>query len=290
MQKREGMHRRGGELGVALGPIALMFVLWLAAGASAEAGDPAATPAAGEESDAPECPARLLAGSPRGVASGCFSFGNGARGKRRAGFHATAANPYMLEGLVSSDLLFGVDGGSFSAWLDWRHLGHSLYREDRLAAAIGFSCPFDDGFRLYAIPAVERRAARGFGAQGSRSLSLAFSHDFFGSLCIGCEYLAYEDDDPRPRDARAFLLFSAGSLVIAVDRAISGARGADAQCALEAWLSDRCAIVSQYRWKTGEISSGLVVRISRATLDFSWSRNPALGGTVTAGAGRLWEW
>jgi hypothetical protein len=78
--------------------------------------------------------------------------------------------------------------------------------------------------------------------------------------------------------------------VLAVDRAISGERGTDAQCALEAWLGDRCALVSGYRWETGELSSGIVVRVSREVLDFSWSRNPALGGTAAAGVGRLWEW
>jgi hypothetical protein len=285
MQKRKDVHRRGGELGGVLGSVVLIFILRLAPVA-----DAAAMNAAPADSNAFDWPARMLAGCPRGVASGNFFFGSAASGKRRAGFHATAANPYMLDGLASSDLLSGVDGGSFSAWVDWRHLGHALYREDRLAAAIGFPCPFVKGFRLYAIPAVERRAARGFGAEGSRSLSLAFSYDCRGSVCVGYVCRASGSDDPGPRDARAFLFLRAGSLVVAVDRAISGARGNDAQCVLEAWIGDRCALVSGYRWKTGELSSGLVVRLSRAILDFSWSRNPALGGTVTAGAGRLWEW
>jgi hypothetical protein len=280
MQKGKDMHRGGGKLGKTLGSVVLICALWLAAAANAPAMD----------SNASECPARLLAGCPQGVASGNFFFGTGASGKRRAGFHATAANPYMLDGLVSSDLLSGIDGGSFSAWLDWRHLGHALYREDRLAAAMGFSCPFSAGVRLYAIPAIERRVAHGFSAEGSRTLSLAFSYDFRGNVCVGYVSRASTSAEYGPRNARAFLVVRAGSLVLAVDRAIFGARGTDAQCVLEAWLGDTCAFVSGYRWKTGEISSGIVVRVSRAILDFSWSRNPALGSTMTAGVGRLWEW
>jgi hypothetical protein len=290
MQKGKDVHRRGGELKGMTGSIALICALWLAAAAGTAAPSAAGANAAPADSNASGNPARLLAGCPRGVASGAFFFGSGASGKRRAGFHATAANPYLLDGLASSDLLSGIDVGSFSAWLDWRHLGHALYREDRLAAAIGIRCPFSAGFRLHAIPSFERRAVRGFGARTSRSLSLAFSYDCRGSACVGYACLVSGNDDPGARNARAFLLLRAGSLVLALDRAISGARGTDTQCAIEAWIGDRCAIVSGYRWKTGELSSGLVVRISRAILDLSWSRNPALGSTVTAGAGRLWEW
>ena len=275
MQNGKDMHRCGGELAGVLRPVVLMGVLWLLSGAA---------------SSASECPARLLAGCPGGVASGNVFFGIGGGGKRRAGFHVTAANPYMLDGLSSSDLLAGTDGGPLSVWLDWRHLGHTLYREDRLAAAIGFPSPFGSGVRLHAIPAIERRAARGFAAEGSGSISLGISYDYRGSICAGYVCRASGSENPWPRDARALLFMRAGSLVIAVDRAISGARGKDAQCALEAWLGDTWALISRYRWKTGEISSGCVFRVSWAILDFSWSRNPALGSTVTAGVGRLWEW
>jgi len=284
MQKGKDVHRRGGGLGAVRGSIALICVLCLAAPANA-----AAPAAAAADSGASECTARLLAGWPSGVASGSYLF-ESAGGRRRAGFHATAANPYMLEGLVSSDLLAGIDGESFSAWLDWRRLAHALYREDRVAAAMGIRCPFIDGLRLYAIPAFERRAAQGFGARQSRSLSLAVSYDWRGSVCVGYARAPSGRGDPGAPDERAFLFMRAGALSLAVDGAVSGARGADVQCALAAWLGDRCAVMSGYRWETGEISSGLAVKVSRAILDFSWSRHPALGGTVTAGAGRSWEW
>ena len=285
MQKGKDVHRGGGGLGGTLGSVVLICVLWLAVAAESATADVAAA-----DSNASECPARLLAGCPGGVASGNFFFGSGASGQKRAGFHATVANPYMLDGLASSNLLSGIDGRSFSAWLDWSHLGHALYREDRFTAAIGFSCPFSAALRLYAIPAIDRRAARGFKAEGSRTLSLAFSYEYRGSVCVGYVNRASTSAEPGPRNARAFLVVRAGSLMLAIDRAISGARGTDAQCAFEAWFGDTCAFVSGYRWKTGEISNGIVVRVSRAILDFSWSRNPALGGTVTAGVGRLWEW
>jgi hypothetical protein len=280
MQKGKDMHRGGEGLGKKIGSVALICVLWFAGAAKAGAA----------ESNASEFAARMLAGCPRGVASGNLFFGSGTSEKARAGFRAAAANPYMLDGLAASDLLLGIDNGSFSAWLDWRHLGGALYREDRLAAAMGFPCLLGEGLRLYAIPAIERRAARGFGAEGSRSLSLALSYEFRSSVCVGYASLVSGSAEPGPRNARAFLFVRAGSLALAVDRAISGERGTDAQCALEAWFGDTCAFTSAYRWKTGELSNGIVVRVSRAILDFSWSRNPALGSTVSAGVGRLWEW
>lgn len=276
MQKGKDMHRRRGELIVTRRSVALICVVWLAAAA---------------DSNASEHSARLPAGCPRGgVASGNVFFGIGAGAPKRAGFHAAVANPYMLDGLSSSELLLGVDGRSFSVWLDWRHLGHTLYREDRLAAAIGFPFPCVAGIRLRAMPAIERRAARGFAAEGSSSVSLGISYDRGGNVRIGYVRLAAASEENEPRDARVFLFARASFLVLAVDRAISGVRGRDAQCALEAWLSDAWALAAGYRWQTGEISSGCIVRISRTILDFSWNRNPALGSTVTAGAGRLWEW
>lgn len=280
MQKGKNVHRGGRELGGALVLIVLICVPWSAAAANAAAAD----------SSASECVARLLAGCPEGVASGNFFFGNSADGQRRAGFRATAANPYMLDGLVSSDLLCGSEGTSHSAWLDWSHLGHALYREDRFTAATGIPFPFRSELRLYAVAAIERRAVRGFGVRGSHSLSLAFSYDYRGSACVGYACRGFGSDASGPRNDRAFVFVRTGLLVCAVDGAVSGERGRDIQCALEVWLGDACALVSGYRWKTGELSSGLVVGVSRVILDFSWSRNPALGSTVVAGIGRLWEW
>jgi hypothetical protein len=279
------MHRGGGKRGGRLRSASLTCVLWLVASAGASPPN-----AASADSRASECAARMLAACPRGVAPGTFFFGGGVTGKRRAGFHAAAADPYLLDGLAATDLLSGIDGASCSAWLDWSHFGHALYREDRLSAAIRFPCPFGPGLRLYAIPAVERRAVRGFDPEGACSLSLAGSCDFGGSLCAGYACFAAGGDVSGFRNARAFLLVRAGSLALAVDRAIGGPRGEDLQCALEAWVGDRCAIVSGYRWATGEITSGLAVRIPWGILDFSWGKNPALGSTMTAGVGRLWEW
>jgi hypothetical protein len=275
MQEGENVRRRGGGVARAIYPLAFIGALLVST---------AAIPHASER------PARLLAGCPGGAASGNRFFGIGGGASRRAGFHATAANPYALDGLCASDLLAGIDGGTFSAWFDWRHLGHPLYREDRFAAAFGVPCPFAAGIRLQAMPAIERREARGFPAEGSGSVSLGISRDCGDGACIGCVWLAAGGGEPGRRDARAFFVARAGPLALAADGAISGARGSDLQCALEAWIGDRWAFASSYRWRTGELSGGCIVRLSRAILDFSWSRSPALGGTVTAGAGRLWQW
>jgi hypothetical protein len=280
MQKGEDMHRRCCGLGGAIGSLALICVPWFAVAAHA----------ADADSNSPGFPARMLVGCPQGVASKNSFFESSGGGRKSAGFHATAANPYMIDGLASSDLLFGIDGESFSAWIDWSHLGYALYREDRLAAAMGILCPFRAGLRIYAIPAIERRAARGFSAESSRSLSLAVSYEYRGRVSVGYVSLAAASEVTEPRNSRAFMFARVGFFAIAVDRAISGPRGSDAQCVLEAWFGDTCAFISAYRWKTGEISNGIVVRASRTILDFTWSRNPALGSTLTAGIGRSWKW
>jgi hypothetical protein len=245
----------------------------------------AAGPAAAQD-----CSAHILAGCPRGCASGNFFHGIGAGGLPRAGFHAIVSNPYLLDGFVSSDLLLGIDGGSLSAWFDWSHLGHALYREDGFTAAIGIASPARVPLELYAVPAIERRAPRGFETAATSSLSLGGAFDIRRDARIGCVIRAAGRDDPKRRDARIFLRLGADLFTLVVDAAVSGPRGRDTQCMLEAWLARGCAFSCAYRWKTGELTSGFVIRISRTILDFSWSRNPALGSTITAGAGRLWEW
>jgi hypothetical protein len=275
MQTREGMHRRRRGLIVALAGGLFLFLLPFAAGRA---------------SAAPDCASRLLAGCPRGCASGNFFHGIGAGALAGAGFHATASNPYLLDGLVSSDLLIGVDAGAFSAWLDWRHLGHALYREDGLTAAVGMCVPARVRLRFYAVPAIERRAPRGFGGVAAPSLSLGGSLDVLRDACVGYVFRTAGSVDPERRDARIFVRVRGRAFTLVVDGAVSGPRGGDAQCMLEAWLTDGCAIACAYRRETGETSSGLVVKVSRTILDISWRRHPALGSTVTAGAGRLWEW
>jgi len=201
-----------------------------------------------------------------------------------------ASNPYLLGGLVSSEILFGMDGRSRAAWLDWRHFGHALYREDELTAAIGIFSPGGVPLGLFAVPAVERRAPRGFGSGFSSSISIAGSLDIRRGARAGCMIRAAGGADSARHDARMFLHLAGGAFTLVVDGAVSGPRGRDVQCMLEAWLADAFAIACSYRGNTGELSSGLVIRISRAVLDLSWGRHPVLGSTVTAGAGRLWEW
>ncbi len=274
MQTGEGVHRRRGGLRGAFARGAFLALLPIAAGPAG----------------ANDCAARMLAGCPRGCASGNAFHGVGALARARAGFHAIASNPYLLDGLVSSDLLLGVEGRSFAAWIDWRHLGYALYREDGFTAAIGISSIARVPVRLYAVPAIERRAPRGFGASVTPSLSFGGSFDIGGAVCAGCVIRAAGGDGQRRGEGRVFLQIDTGTFALVVDGALSGPRGRDAQCLIDAWLANGCAIACSYRWKTGELTSGFVIRISRTILDFSWSRSPALGNTVTAGAGMVWEW
>ena len=79
-------------------------------------------------------------------------------------------------------------------------------------------------------------------------------------------------------------------MTVALDRAASGPHAGDTRLAIEARLDGKCSIRFGYRWQTEELSSGLVAALSPVLLNFSWSQHPALGSTVSAGIGRLWEW
>jgi len=216
-------------------------------------------------------------------------FGDCPAGKRRAGVFSTISNPYLLEGLVASRLRAGFEAPVASVWLEWRRRGHALYREDRLDAAFGLGLPFE-GCRFAVVPAMERREVRRFMAECAYSCCIAASYEYRGRACIGFARSAYESDPGAGHPSAAYFLIRAGAMTVALDRAASGPHAGDTRFAIEARLDGKCSIHFGYRWRTEELSSGLVAACAPVLLDFSWSQHPALGSTVSAGIGRLWEW
>lgn len=212
-----------------------------------------------------------------------------AAGKHLAAFRATASNPYMLEGLVASRLRAGFEAPRCSVWLDWGHRGHELYREDRLDAAVGLGLPFE-GCRFAAVPGLERRCVKGFNAVCTYSCRLVLSYAYGGRACIGFAHSLYESVPGATPASAVFFLYRAGRMTVAVDRSASGPHAGDARLAVEARLEARCSIRFGYRWCTEELSSALAVALAPTIVDFSWSRHPTLGSTLSAGIGRFWEW
>jgi len=210
-------------------------------------------------------------------------------GKRRAGVFSTISNPYMLEGLVASRLRAGFEAPVASVWLEWRRRGHALYREDRLDVAFGFGLPFG-GCRFAVVPAMERREVRGFRVERAYSCCFAASYEYRGRACIGFACSAYESDPGARRPSAAYLLIRAAAMTVALDRAASGPHAGDTRLAVEARLDGKCSIRFGYRWRTEELSGGLVAARGPVLFDLSWSQHPALGSTVSAGIGRWWEW
>lgn len=274
MQKREEMHR-GGRL------LARCYVCgaMLAAISCFNA----------SEALASECPLWLFDRDRPGMAVGGDVFGDDVPVRTQAGFFSTISDPYLLDGLVACDLVAGLETPSRSLWIDWYHLGHSLYREDRIAASVGCGTPAR-GINIHAVPALVRRVVEGFAGEASCSLTLAVSYAQGRRASAGFLRSVYESDSRSSPYAAVFVSIRAGRLLARFDRAVSGVRAGDSRFMLEAALNGRCAFVSGYRWTSGEISSGLLIELSPLVVDFLWSQNPALGGTISAGVGRWWQW
>ncbi|MGD1048566.1 MAG: hypothetical protein ABR899_07440 [Candidatus Krumholzibacteriaceae bacterium] len=274
MQKREEMHRGGGLLGRCCACAAMLAAISCINAFQAPASGSSPWPL---DRDRP------------GMTAGNEIFGGDASVKTRAGFLSTVSDPYLLDGLVAGDLMAGLETPSRSLWIDWYHLGHSLYREDRIAAAI--TCRTSAwGIRLHAVPALVRRVVEGLPGESSSSLALAVSYARGRRASAGFVRSVCESDGRSGADEAVFISIRAGSHLARFDGTLSGARAGYSRFLLETALNERCTLVSGYRWESGEISSGLVIELSHLTFDLLWSQNPALGSTVSAGVGRWWQW
>jgi hypothetical protein len=274
MQERKDVHRSGRGLSVVLASGAVLVAIAFSSGAMAGPSEC--------------CPCCLGFDRP-GLAPQCAFPGFCFCEKSRAGVFSKFGDPYMLDGLIACDLRAGFETPSHSVWLGWHRLAHSLYREDDLAVVFGARLPIG-AFRLEAVPAIKRREVLGFAAAQSLSISMVLSYEYGRSALIGLTRSVYQSDRSGLQQAAVLFLLRAGSFGAAFNKVVSGAGYGDCRFSLEAWLGGRCSVVSGYRWQTREVSSGILVEIASVLFDLSWSQNPALGSTISAGVGRWWEW
>lgn len=272
MQAGKEVHRGGRRLKTVLCAAVFGIVLNGSASGSADAGRRLAWALDEPASDA-----------------GYACFEDLAAGERLAAFHACASNPYMLEGLVASRIRGGLEAPGCSVWLDWGHRGHELYREDRLDAAICFGLPFG-GCRFAVVPGFERRGVRGFRADRALSCRLAASYAYRERSFIGFSHSLCESAPEWTRASAIHLLYRASRMTVALDRPLSAPHAGDARLSVAVRLDASCSIRLGYRWCTEELSTGLAVAVAPTVVDFSWSRHPALGSTLSIGIGRFWEW
>ena len=274
MQKGKAVHRRGGR------PVAVfclaVFAVVTCGSASAEAG-------------MPECFAVRFSEVAPDADPGCVRWRDLDAGERLAGFVSTVSNPYLLDGLVASRLSAGCEAKRYSAWLEWSHLGHSLYREDHLEMILGFSLPLE-GCRFAIVPAVEQREVRGLGAARAHSCRVIASYGYAGCVSVGFARSAYESVPGAAPSSGAFLLCRAGSLALALDRSAPASCEAETRLSIEARCAARCSVRFGYRWGTEELSGGLVVPLASVIVDCAWSQHPVLGSSLSIGIGRFWEW
>jgi hypothetical protein len=195
----------------------------------------------------------------------------------------------MLENLTVSDVLAEVRAPGRSARVDWRHLGHPLYREDGLALAMGSSLPLG-GLECAVAASLRRSAARGFPAATFRSFSVCLGVARKQTFELAVAGTPLNDEPGARHEAAVSLAIHSASLSISIERDIAGARHGDTKLGLLAELDEKAALVSGYRTRTDELFAGLIVRVRPVLIGLSWSYNPALGKTISAGFGRWWSW
>lgn len=273
MQSREEMHRDSGGLAGRHVLIAALALLCLVKGSGAKASE---WPAWGCDRNRP------------GIATECLVSGSDSPKEIRAGVFSALTDPYLLDGLVEGELLAGFEGPSCFLWIDWRHLAAPFYRQDNVTAAFGFEIPAW-GVGLGAVPSADRRVVEGFATDMYRSLSLAASYRHGRTARVCLVRSVYESSERFPGYTAASISLHAWSCTASFERVVEGWRRGDSRFLVEARLDRRLSILSGYRWSTGELSSGLALRLSCMLVDFLWSENPALGSTLYAGVGRWWE-
>lgn len=206
-----------------------------------------------------------------------------------AGVFVAVMDPYLMEGLLVSRSRVGYHARSHSIWLDWRHVGHELYREDRLSAELGIGAP-SAGFCAVLGPGVERRTVQGFGPEGRLALSLAASGWIRGTVGFGAETRLGGEGGSGSSEAALSILIRTGSFFASLERSVSGWRRKDVEVAVAVLPREGVSFLARYRSAAGELSSGLVVEAPSLVVGFFWSLNPDLGITLAAGVGRSWRW
>jgi hypothetical protein len=86
------------------------------------------------------------------------------------------------------------------------------------------------------------------------------------------------------------LALRAAPFSLLVERCFAGPEKRETRLALRTELDDKVALLAGYRSRTGELLAGIAVRARSTLLVFSWSYNPVLGETFSAGLGRWRTW
>jgi hypothetical protein len=195
----------------------------------------------------------------------------------------------MLENLTASVLRAGFSTRGRGVWVRWFHLGHPLYREDRLACSIGSRLPARS-FSLRIAPAVERREVQGFAARISRELSCSLEYEHDRSLAIEVQFTPFDDEPRVRREASLSCAIRTDAFSAVLQRVVAGEeRGYTwLRCATE--LHGDVTLFSEYRSPADELACGVAARIRSFLFGVSWCYHPALGATASAGFGRWWAW
>jgi hypothetical protein len=273
MQEREAVHRGCGGLARAAAAAAILVFVGTG-GPTAVRCDVAATG---------------IASAMSGGVPPCLELGVLAADEDLAGAFCACSRPYALDDLTATLVGAGFSVRGRAAWARWHHLGHPLYREDRLALSVGSRLPVRS-CSLYICPAVERRAVRAFPAHSFALLSCSVQYQYDRSLALGIQYTPLGGGSCVVHPALLFCGIRGGCVAASVCRVVAG--GGDGytwvRCAVE--LGDGLALFSEYHMPTDECGFGITAAFHSLRLGFSWSYHPDLGATASAGFGRWWTW
>lgn len=273
MQEREEVHRGRGGIARVVATAAILISLGIAGPAGA----------------CSDVPFSILAWASNGRAPRCFDFPLPHAQDNAAGAFCSCSNPYMLEDLTASVLGAGVSTRGRGVWVRWFHLGHPLYREDRLACSIGSRLPVRS-FSLRIAPVVERREVKGYPARTCRALSCSLGYERDRSLAIEVRCTPFDDEPGVRREASFSCAIRTDAFSAVLQRVVAGEERGYTGLWCAAQLHGNVTLFSEYRSPADELGCGVAARIRSFLFGLSWCYHPALGATASAGFGRWWAW
>ena len=206
-----------------------------------------------------------------------------------AGVSLSLANPFSIDGLVSSLVEAEVDAGAAVASVRYSRLSHALYAEDRLFGAIAFEIPVS-GVLIGAESGFLRRRASGY--RGERSIPGRFVAVWRRARAASIRLAVPVFESGAASRVRSAWSCDASFGIIGLGVAAFSPDGLAPERRLEAAiaLGARTTLGASYAWRSGELSTGVRFEIRRCIFGFAWSVHPLLGVSASAGAGRRWVW
>ncbi len=208
------------------------------------------------------------------------------RGSPLVGIFSTFSREYSLPDLVASCTRAGYYSPVHSLWMGWSFLHHPLYREDRVRVSYSRRLAREI-LRVAVRPAACFRGVEGYERTCAYGLACAAFFSYPSMPCVSIE-TGYSSGDHKRVRLKTGLSIERGPLSAVVNRTMRGMRRGDTCLGFRLEAYGDSGFFAGYRTVTGEAALGVLFRVGRLLIGFSWSYHPNLGKTVSFGVGRLW--